>query len=256
MSSRPSSSGNGWTPCRIECRLGAPICLTYPWLFFDSLVAHLNSRAHDPVAYRKQDSKVVQPPPARMSDVLFHRYVRHGSASIIDDKFTTVSTIYSRFADAELFRMRGSGQVRMAEGWRLAEGSGAYKSHAIKLITIPARTVTFYAKARIDRLHDLFRGLPGLGKKTSIGFGRLMSYKIIEIDQDYSVVRDGVAMRPIPVKFLAEHNDQAWMNWRPPYWSNEPELCAPPGARVRMRTRAELDRITRSSLRYGGKSRW
>ena len=225
--------------CKITFNVRTPVCITYPWIFFDSLIAHLQMRRFDPVDYRKQDSKVVSHSFLRRLksensyQVIAHNgTVSHASCSQFDSEMVTTSTIYKRFAASELFRMRN---IKMDKGFRIRRGIGHFKDAAIKLVTIPCRTVTFYARADTERLASILQGLPGIGKKTSIGFGFISDYSIDIIRKDCSIIRDGVAMRPIPVRMLESYDDQAVMNWKAPYWGNDVEMCAPPGAKVTMK---------------------
>ena len=98
--------------CKITFNVRTPVCITYPWIFFDSLIAHLQMRRFDPVDYRKQDSKVVSHSFLRRLksensyQVIAHNgTVSHASCSQFDSEMVTTSTIYKRFAASELFRM-------------------------------------------------------------------------------------------------------------------------------------------------------
>lgn len=228
-----------WRNVKIDFNMMSPVAITYPWIFFDSVIAHLHYRQLNPDAYRKQDSKIVNRDDSKKlgDNVIYHQYhgVSHGSASVIDHSLATYSNIYSRFDDAELFKLRTKGRVKMKKFNRIRSGFGYYRAHAIKLVTIPCRTVTFYAKCDVEKLVSLLGGLPGLGKKTSIGFGFIKDYTISYTDSDMSVVKDGIAMRSIPIRLLSSWDDEAVMAWTIPYWASKVERCAPPGAKVTKR---------------------
>jgi len=96
--------------------------------------------------------------------------------------------------------------------------------------------VTFYGRGRIGLLRDLLGDLTHLGNDTRIGWGEIAEWRLERVEADWSLVRAGRAMRPIPVRMLSEWDDEAWLTWHAPYWDrSKVELCAPPGARVVLR---------------------
>lgn len=227
-----------WETARIDFFVSAPVCVTYPWIFFDSLVAHLRYRQIDPDLYRKQDSKIVNKSMTKQlgNDIIYHQHggVSHASASVIDNTLVTNSTIYTRFEDYTLFKMRSKNNIKFNKGWNIRSGVGKYRGHMIKLITIPCKVVTFFAKCNIPILDYTLQGLPGIGKKTSIGYGSIMRYEISRIPNDTSVINENnIAMRPIPTRLLSEYDDEVIMNYKIPYWGSTPERCAPPGAKIK-----------------------
>jgi len=112
-------------------------------------------------------------------------------------------------------------------------GRGFFRLYMMKLPYIPARTVTFYCRGIEGEIRDLLRDLPALGKKAVIGFGAISSYSVDVIEEDLSVVCNGVAMRPIPRWALKSWSELVPLAYKPPYWDKRNiELCAPPGSRV------------------------
>ena len=240
-----------WSNVRIDFKLGAPLCLSWTYLHGDGVIAHLAARQADPDAYRKLDSKHVNRN-IRGEPVVYRRGIPHCSVAVIDDGgILTYHRIYKRFEEGSIFNVR---QIRMPRGFKVRLGQGFYKSAAIKLATIPARMITFYTKCKLDKVKELLPGLPALGKKSSIGFGIIKSYKITETDADYSVVKDGIAMRQVPTKYLDswEKDQTYWGTWRAPYWSTEIELCAAPGSKIKLKSRHELDKIERATRKKEG----
>ena len=233
--------------CKITFRLSTPICFTFPWFQFDGIIAHLQNRKHDPTAYRHLDTKKVDRTHKDIPTVIKSRNgIAHASSSIIDEFPPSYATIYSKFHDSQLFRMREQNKLKMENGFRIQLGSGHYRSYMIKLVIIPVKEASFYACCVPDLLKELIQGLPSIGKKSSIGYGSIRDYSIIEIDNDYSIVsHNGKAQRPIPTRYLDEYDDVAWMAYRAPYWRNEIDTCAPPGANVKYKSRTERDRIFR-----------
>ena len=236
--SRPSN----FTPVKIEFRLATPIALSYPYLNFDGLIAHLWLRATLGEKYRALPTK-------RVIDFTYGpefplkpfeangRRIYHASVSLIDtenpeEAFNTlkvkVTRIYKRFhqknLDWEKLRVKS---IQIASGY--------FRSFIISIPYIPARRVIFYANADPEKLDYLLSGLVGLGKKTAIGFGMIRDYKITDTKKDYSIVKDGYAMRPIPREFLRAYEELIPLAYKPPYWySKNITLCSPPFSKVEL----------------------
>jgi len=86
-------------------------------------------------------------------------------------------------------------------------------------------------------VQQLLELLTHLGNDTRMGWG-LIDKKRMELEpipEDRSVVWQGKAMRPIPIRFLNSCSDAVYLPWRSPYWAAENvEMCAPPGAEVEL----------------------
>jgi len=211
-------------PLKITFHMRSPVCLSHPWIHFDAILAHLYLRKNYP-DYRSLPSKRVVEldydlPLKRSGDVY------HASVSFFDvtDYFST--TIYKRFCEKHL-------DAKRLRKKKIDRGRGKFKDFMIQLIYIPATRVTFYANGDPDEIQDLLKGMAGLGKKTAIGYGSFRHYEIEEAGRDCSLVMDGKAMRPIPVRMLREYDDVAILAYKPPYWDVDGvEECAPPGANV------------------------
>ena len=78
-----------------------------------------------------------------------------------------------------------------------------------------------------------------LGKKGNQGYGQIREWEFIEIDEDWSVWKDGEPMRPIPVsecesyvEEIMRRNQPVYTRQHPiipPYWRNDNiELCVMP----------------------------
>jgi len=221
-----------YRPLKIVFELMSPIALSYPWIFFDSLITHLYWRKYSPQLYRWLPSKTVV---KKLGDILPHiplkKYGKIFCASIciLDRREEYVVTIYKKFFERKF-------DYNRARRRKIDRRRGFFRDWRINLISIPCRHIYFYANGIYEEIDSLLSGLPYLGKKGSIGFGFIKKYWIEEIDFDYSVVKNGVAMRPIPIDMLEYTSDIVYMAYRPPYWSKENiDKCAPPNALVRLR---------------------
>lgn len=221
---------NEFVPLEITFRMQTPICLTYPWIHFDALMVHLKQREIDSHGYRSLPSKrvvasisEVDLPIKRTSEIY------HASVSFFDTSEAYKTTIYKRFCERYL-------DMKRIKKKKIDRGRGHFRDFMINLVYIPTKKVTFYACGDPEKIEKLLAGLPGLGKKTAIGFGFIKDYKVREVREDYSVVRNNVAMRPIPVTLLKYTSETVAMAYKPPYWAKENvAICAPPGAHVKIK---------------------
>lgn len=227
-------SSSSFENLKITFDMQTPICMSYPWIFFDSILAHVAARRADPDSYRKLDSK-------RVDTSLLEKRIRklpihwdgiyHASCSQLNDENISFATIYKRFADAALFNLHPN-IVKMSRGWKVRRGQGQFKDYMIKLVTFHVKNISFYVKGNAKMIADMLQDLPALGKKSSVGFGFFNCFKIENTKKDYSVIKDNIAMRPIPISICEFYDDMAVMNFKPPYWSTNVTKCVPPGAKA------------------------
>lgn len=152
--------------------------------------------------------------------------IYHSSSSMFDFNDMHTTTIYKRFCEKYL-DMR-----RMRKG-TIDRGRGFFRDFMISLPYLPARRITFYACGNKREIARLLSGLPGLGKKTAIGFGFVNSFEIEALENDISIISNGMAMRPIPTLLLKSYDDVAILNYKSPYWAYDKVApCAPPLSRV------------------------
>lgn len=220
-------------PFRAIFGLSAPVQLNHPWILFDGLVAHINlmrALGDDyyllPAKYSlgrafKGGKLGVGLPLAQTDNSLWH-----ASASVFEPQALYLETIYKRFEDKYFTGVKTGKKA-------IYSGQGYFRAHALQLPYLAAETVTFYGRGDLTAIREICALVPGIGAKTAIGFGAVREFEVVETEADYSLVKDGRAMRPLPVRLLRRWSDQALLAWRPPYWSADSvELCAPPGAEV------------------------
>ncbi|WP_456478144.1 hypothetical protein [Geoglobus ahangari] len=216
-------------PLRITFRMASPVCLTYPWIHFDAILAHLMQRKLDSHGYRSLPSKrVVKVTGKSILPLKKTAGIYHASVSFFDVSEAYTTTIYKRFCEKHL-------DLRRIRRKKIDRARGHFRDYMISLVYVPAKRVTFYANGNPDRIESLLEGLPGLGKKVAIGFGFIKDFRIHESDEDHSIVKDGRAMRPIPLPLLEATSEVVAMAYKPPYWAKEfVAPCAPPGAWVKL----------------------
>lgn len=227
-----------WQPFRVVATLATPLCLNHPWLHFDGLIAHLiylRVRGRD--YYTLPTKRVVHLAADEMGP--YCRTLRvtndgmdgltHASVSWFDPPDPAYRSLqyFKRFEE---------------RGWprrnKVPLGSGHYRTWLLRWVYLPVHTVTFYGCGDIALVRDLLADLTHLGNDHRVGWGRIAALTVEPLAEDRSVVWQGRAMRPIPVRLLRSWSDAVPLAWRPPYWAVENvALCAPPGAEVELRDR-------------------
>jgi len=106
---------------------------------------------------------------------------------------------------------------------KIQVGSGQYKMYDIPMPTMWAESWIFYANGDIDEVRRLLTThISAIGKKCSQGFGSVKQITVEPSDHDWSVIKDGVPMRPIPVSgasgFDVDCDVVMYYAYRPPYW--------------------------------------
>lgn len=221
--------------------LGAPVCLTTPWIALDGLLAHLvlldGLREDYFITPKKLELRFDPRTSRRWVPLTRHPVPLPGDpggifqASVSHFEPPTpipVTTIYKRFEPGGTERLRHQ---------RIRLGQGPYRAYMLTQPYVPARRVTFYGRGDLGLVARLVgEYVYALGNDFRIGFGAVRRWQIAETPEDWSLVRDGIAMRPIPVELCADWEDAAYLAYRPPYWSpRNVRLCVPPGAWCRLK---------------------
>ena len=226
-------------PFRLRCYLATPVALNHPWLHLDGVVAHLVQMRLRGRDYYTLPTKVPRP---ASQDFTRHRYqhvlletdgLTHASISWFHPHKLVTVGYYKRFEDQGFPVHRKK---------RVESGSGHYRSWMLRWAVVPAEYVDFYGVGDLALLGELLADLTHLGNDTRVGWGKVARWELEPIQDDRSLVWQGVAMRPIPVRYLASWSEAVPLAWRPPYWAAENvDLCAPPGAEVALRIPRERE---------------
>ena len=203
--------------------LSSPVSLGFPWVFFDSLLAHVMLREELGEKYYSLPTKIpikdIPRPPLK-----YYHDVPVASVSIFEPQ-----------GPLQVFAYFKRGDFPFPRG-RISRGSGFFKDFYLKAVYIPAQRVRFYCTGELSEVKRLVSKIPALGKDRNIGFGFVKLVEVKETPFEYGLVRDGLAMRPIPVKYLKHYEDSAYLAYKPPYWARESvDLCAVPFTRVELR---------------------
>jgi hypothetical protein len=106
---------------------------------------------------------------------------------------------------------------------KIQVGSGQYKIYDMPMPTQYAESWVFYANGNIEEVQRLLTThICSIGKKCSQGFGEVKAIEISASDHDWSIVKGGVPMRPIPAseagEFDLDCDVKMFFAFRPPYW--------------------------------------
>jgi len=108
--------------------------------------------------------------------------------------------------------------VRHTDEGRLKQSTGILKNKDKKYPTKQAREACWYAVGDPDRVRTLLREVMHVGKLHGHGQGRVQGWEIEEIDEDWSVTKDGRLMRRMPASWCEGDGGVRRGTIRPPYW--------------------------------------
>lgn len=116
-------------------------------------------------------------------------------------------------------------------------GSGEYKRYDMPMPYTSAEELIFYANGNKEEIKRLLEYIPGIGKKRTQGYGNVRSWKVESSINDWSVVKDGIPMRPIPVSeaeiFDLKCDVEMFFSINPPHWHKKMmTLCYMPTCKV------------------------
>lgn len=220
-------------PFKVDFSLMSPIVMAHPYIHFDSIIAHLLLRKLlGPDFYLLPTNlpidffSILKLPLKKYPHEKNPFY--HGSVSLFKNENLSTSTIYKRFHERDLGYLKTKKK-------KIATNSGTLKDHAIKLPQISTTNVYFYGNGNINEIRRLLEGLPGLGKKISIGHGFIKNFEVKKIENDYSILKNGWTMRPIPINAvnLTTNVKKIILSYKFPYWAKTNiTLCIPPGEKI------------------------
>jgi len=229
-----------FTPFRLTFYLKAPMCLTHPWMHLDSLILHFYMKrvlgqdyfllpSKFPIGRLMRDRKDLAITPLKKTKENLY----HASVSFFNKDEKRSETLYKRFEDRWIPKTRRK---------KITRGSGYYKDFAMRMVYILADEVVFYGNGDIEEIGDICTEITALGNDTRVGWGAVRDFKIEPVKEDWSIVAEGKAMRPIPVRFLKKYTEAVYLAWKSPYWASESvDLCAVPGSEVELGEDLERD---------------
>lgn len=216
-------------PFSLTFHMQTPVMLAHPWLSLDGLITHLMVRENLGLNYYLLPSKE----PVNLSHITKNLPFKnteglpHASVAQLDTSTVNTATIYKRFDEQSCHKIDTS--IR-----KIQIDRGHYRAYMMKLPYVPANTATFYGNGCLSEVLRLIQYLPGLGKKVAYGYGAIKSLSAEETKEDYSLVKNAVAMRPLPCKLGYSSDVVMRLAWRSPYWDKRNVTeCVPPGAKLK-----------------------
>lgn len=226
-------TGEDYQPLRVEMEVIPPIFLTSQWIHLDGIINYLCVRdALDDLFYVMPTDEVVDTsylnlPLKKTGDVY------HASVGQLNNPRIYKDTIYKRFTDREAYKLSDK-----ARKGRVKINQGHFKDFMINLPLIVTDKITFYCNGDKKELERLLPHLSHVGKKTSIGGGRVRNIQISEENEDYSFFKDGELMRTFPTSFnipIFEGLTIQRQPYKPPYWDkSNVEMCFTPKPQLKV----------------------
>ena len=221
------TSGCDYQPLEVVVEVTPPIYITSPWLHLDSILTYLCLReALGDLFYilpseEKIDTSLLEIPLKKTSDVY------HSSVGIYYKPKLYRDTIYKRFTDKETYKL-----TKKQQKGRIKTNQGHFKDFMINLPILITNKITFYCNGDKNEIKRLLSHLTNIGKKTSIGSGKIRNIKINTVTEDYSFFKDDHIMRPIPATMdvpIFEGMQFEQQPYKPPYWDkNNVCMCIVP----------------------------
>jgi hypothetical protein len=136
------------------------------------------------------------------------------------EPFYSASTGFPKQAVEGTARWRKQTDIESRKKIRI--GSGEFKRYDIPMPYTSAEEIIFYANGNKAEIERLLAYIPSIGKKRTQGYGNIRTWQVDQSEHDWSIVKDGVPMRPIPISeatlFNLECDVEMFFAYRPPYW--------------------------------------
>lgn len=216
-----------YTPLQIVMEVIPPIYVTATSIHLDSLLSYLCAReALADLFYCMPTEKTIDTGlldlPLKKTDDVYH-----ASIGIYNNPKLYKDTIYKRFTDKETYKL-----TKKQQKGRIKTNQGYYKDFMINLPVLITDKITFYCNGDKKEITRLLEHLTTIGKKTSIGSGRIHKITVNETGEDYSFFKDGEIMRNIPISIkipIVEGMRFEQQPYKPPYWNkNNITMCHVP----------------------------
>lgn len=207
-------------PYVVTAHLATPLANDPPQL--DGLLVYAQSRNHD------CDRSRPAPPQEKGRIPLAREWIGewliyHASSPIVG--YANESTDYYH----RQFPVNKSDLLRPDRQLVIATGNSWTKSYRLPLRARSVDRVRWFVLGVGSPLRRVLKTIRAIGKKTSIGYGRVREWTVEPVDHDYSwfVPLSGgqrVLMRPLPLSLMAEDVIGARRDFGacvPPYWHPE-----------------------------------
>jgi hypothetical protein len=120
--------------------------------------------------------------------------------------------LYAKYGEIVSKNGKGKGLVNTVQG--------KYKAGFFSLERISADRVSYYCRGDKEVITELLSKLHFLGKKSSLGWGKITMIEVDTIENDFSIVKDEKLMRNLPKQnsFNITNNKRTLFRLTHPYW--------------------------------------
>ena len=227
------NSSDDYVPLEINLKVTPPIYLNNPFIHLDSLISYLCLReALDDLFYNLPTEKTINTSeldlPIKQTNGVYH-----ASIGIYGENIRLYrDKLYKRFTDKQTYKL-----TKKQQKGKIKINQGHFKDFMINMPMLITNEITFYANADKKEMTRLLKHLTHIGKKTSIGSGRVNKINIKETSEDYSFFKDNKIMRTIPVSFklpIIQGMTFQKATYKPPYWdSTKATMCIVPRNQIK-----------------------
>lgn len=209
------------TPFLIKVPLTTPVLMTNGYLTLDGILA----MAHESMTGR----------PARPEDIPLAEDggVMKGSAAFFQQGAASSKTMFGRLSIPELGEAADMALPRRGGKLIIDQASGEFRAWQTKFLLMDTPRVFWFGVGDPDRVVDLLKAIPGVGRKATLGYGSI-NHDAIQVDEvpDCSFSFKGKPARPLPLSMWhGGPAQQAMASVAHPYWDSPRVPCVVPATR-------------------------
>lgn len=204
---------NNFVPMRITIYLESGYCKLSN-MPFDSILAKLyfqkeiNNGTFDGNYYK-------QLPFLKMTDGIYHT-----SKPVYFTKYISNEVLLKRFDYRTFIHLNGdiSAQKTLSNNQ-----SGRYKNYLLNFELEHLDNIIYYINGEKDEITKLLQSFNFIGKKASLGWGKIFKIDIEELQNDYSLFNENnIPMRHFPniTKYKSHNMSEVLLPLTPPYWEH------------------------------------
>lgn len=244
------------TPIRITIYLSTPIVYPSNGIHLDALLTEIVARelySHDLDRWQNQDKQIELPLPLEKTEgeyPIWKASIGFSSPLNREHQDFWIKRTYDEFAgyksskivwpagvisDVVSKSLAKEVNIELATGPSNNPSSGGFKSYYESRNLLLTEYLIFHAIGNREEVKRLLDKLPGVGKKVSIGFGKVNKVEVEEIEEDFSLFAPNhKPARYLPVVDFPNLKSQiVGSRIVPPYWSKrDMTICYTPSSPI------------------------
>jgi hypothetical protein len=197
-----------YTPCKVTFHLDGTGLHYNPWepIHLDALLGWVYTPFLAEHKYlQKEDRPERIPLPLKLWYIMGYRGFYASALFPEGQSSDTVLTRYKRFRSDKI-ELVTSGTPNLQ--------TGPYRNYKIDSPLLLCHSMVAWAVGYCSRIRYDLKKIKFLGKKRNLGIGKVVSVDVEETESDFSLVRDGLAMRWLP-----KEGGTRLVRVQPPYWN-------------------------------------